>query len=136
MFIYKYNNFTKKYYKYKINKNININDPMFDNNLHNNNINPIIYHKTTCAYCNTCFASRNKLYYHLAFMDINIVNNCNMELDNYDSDIGSYGYEMNLKKKYKKLKKTRIWLKKQKLKKLKKYQINAITELFLNKLNL
>lgn len=143
MFISRFNDFTKKYYKYKKNE-INVNyeyDPMFDDSLHNNNIilnidNNYNYNKT-CAYCNKCFISRNRLFHHLAFMNINIINNYQIDIDNDDIDFIS---EMKIKKKNKKKKMMKIWLRKQKIKKIKmlhtKYQINAITNLFENKFNL
>lgn len=72
MFVYKYNNFEKKYYKYDTD-NIDIFSPMFDEELHQNELTPYNLHRTICQYCNTEFSSRNKLFYHLKFMNIDTV---------------------------------------------------------------
>lgn len=71
MYLIKYNPFSKKYYKYDTDE-YDIFSPMFDAALHNNEMTPMCLSKTTCMYCNTEFASRNKLFYHLGFMGIDV----------------------------------------------------------------
>lgn len=142
MFIYKYNCHTNKYYKYD-NDDIDLFSPMFDDTLHNNNITYITLDRNICMYCNTCFSSRNKLFHHLSYMNINTNKvNTNME-DGYDSDKGDYGYEL-VKKKIKKIKrivkKRNYWYIKKNIKKhnrlIKKKNINDITNMLNNKLNI
>lgn len=71
MNVYRYNQYTGKHYKYNIDL-VDTGHPMFDDSLHNNDITPDVVDSYTCAYCNTCFESRSKLFYHLGFMNINI----------------------------------------------------------------
>lgn len=73
MIISSYNKFTKKYYEYDT-EDVDESGPMFNKELHNNDITVQwnYPHKTTCAYCNTCFESRNKLFNHLGYMGIDI----------------------------------------------------------------
>jgi hypothetical protein len=152
MFIYKFNCFTKKYYKYDKEK-IDLFSPMFDEKLHDdnlihikldNNSIPVKLDKHICMYCNTQFDSRNKLYHHLGFMNINTTNTTNINslmiinndheniADNdYESDMGEYGYELK-KKKNKKQGKKKYCLIKKKIKKEK--NINNIISMFNAKL--
>ena len=110
MFLYKFNWFTKKYYKYDTDE-IDIFSPMFDEQIHNNDATPIRLDRKVCMYCNTCFVSRNKLFHHLSYMNINTrplsdSNSMNMNDEGYQSDKGEYGYEMSsLTKKLNKIKK-------------------------------
>lgn len=48
------------------------NTDMFDELIHDTNQVPEIESPYICAYCNTGFVSRNKLFYHLGFMGIDI----------------------------------------------------------------
>jgi len=69
MFVYKFNQFSNKFYKYDTDY-VDIFSPMFDEDLHQNDLTPCNFHRTICQYCNTDFESRNKLFYHLKFMNI------------------------------------------------------------------
>lgn len=71
MFIYHTNSHTGITYKYDHDE-YDIFTPMFDRTLHDDNIDidPQWYYPKTCAYCDTTFPSRNKLFYHLGFMNI------------------------------------------------------------------
>ena len=69
--IYKLNKYTGKYYKYSINE-YNMYSDMFNEFLHNNDIEPDIVDNHTCGYCKTSFNSRNQLFHHLGFMNIDI----------------------------------------------------------------
>jgi hypothetical protein len=86
--------------------------PMFDENIHNNDIEINFYKRSkVCSYCGTIFPSRNKMFYHLGFHNINtanITNNANIAKNNtepmYDEDIelGDYGFIEQTKHKKKK----------------------------------
>jgi hypothetical protein len=69
--IYKFNKYTGKYYKYSISE-YNTYADMFNEFLHNNDIEPGFIDNHTCGYCKTSFNSRNQLFYHLGFMNIDI----------------------------------------------------------------
>jgi hypothetical protein len=143
MFIYKYNSYTKKYYKYDTD-DVDLFSPMFDESIHDNDIVVTNIHpENVCVYCNTGFTSRNKLFHHLAYMNINTKNNDDMNdnmNDDYESDKGDYGYEiMKIKKKnIKRRKQQHYWIKKKQLKKqkrsIKKNNIDDITNMLNNKL--
>jgi hypothetical protein len=141
MFIYKYNSFTKQYYKYEAD-DVNLFSPMFDNDIHDNNTTYISLHRNICMYCNTCFASRNKLFHHLSYMNINTKHSDEDTMDDgYQSDKGDYGYELVIKNKKKSIiKKRNYWLVKKQIKKkkriIKKKTINDITNMLSNKLNI
>ena len=140
MIVYKKNSFTNKYYKYDLD-DYDYFGPMFDESLHNNNITPK-YDKydTTCAYCGTSFCSRNQLFYHLGFMNIDIKKR-NMVYDKGDDDmeLGDYGYIIeDLDEKPTKRSKTiyRIRMKtkyvKKKRKNVKKTKFDLISEMLNN----
>lgn len=44
----------------------------FDVKLHDNTATPIIFHSQQCMYCKAIFPSRNRLFQHLGFMNIDI----------------------------------------------------------------
>lgn len=72
MHILKYNKYTHRYYSYNT-EDIDLSAPMFDEKLHNNDIDfERPFHRNMCQYCGTKFNSRNELFYHLGFMNINI----------------------------------------------------------------
>ena len=71
MHVFKYNEYTKKYYKYDADE-VDLCDPMFDHDLHNNRLTPMTMHPKICMYCNKVFSSRNQLFYHLGYMNIDI----------------------------------------------------------------
>jgi hypothetical protein len=58
----------------------NINDYTFNKAVHNNDHYPLIVDPYICGYCETCFESRNKLFYHLGFMGINIQTSTKFEM--------------------------------------------------------
>lgn len=147
MFLYKFDWFTKKYYKYDTD-DVDLFSPMFDDKLHDNDITPSNLSKRICMYCNTCFSSRNKLFHHLSYMNINTKPyNDNMDEDKndeYQSDKGEYGYEMKRIKTLKKIdklqKKRRYWLikknKKRQKRNIKKKNMSNIINLLTEKLNI
>lgn len=69
MYLIKTNPWNHKDYIYDITQE-NINSDMFNANLHDNNAFPQVVDPYVCGYCNTRFCSRNRLFYHLAFMGI------------------------------------------------------------------
>jgi len=132
MFLYKFNWHNKKYYKYDTD-DVDLFSPMFDDNLHDNNVTHLNLSKRVCMYCNTCFPSRNKLFYHLSYMNINTKpyddneSSTNMDedrKDGYQSDKGEYGYEIKRIKSLNKIrrlhKKRRYWLIKKNVKRQKR----------------
>ena len=48
----------------------NENNPVWSASIHDNSRTPDIYEKNTCGYCNWRFRSREELFHHLAFMNI------------------------------------------------------------------
>jgi hypothetical protein len=76
--------------------------PMFDETIHNNNIEISFYKKSkVCSYCGTVFPSRNKMFYHLGFHNINIAKNNTTPMYDEDIELGDYGFieQTNHKKK-------------------------------------
>ncbi len=72
MYVIRYNNYTNRYYSYDTEK-YDMSTPMFDKDLHNNDVDferPLS--KLKCQYCGTYFDSRDDLFYHLGFMNIDI----------------------------------------------------------------
>lgn len=98
MFVYRYNEYTKKYYKYD-SDDVDLFDPMFDEDLHDNNLTS--KHNTKCLYCNTEFHSRNQLYHHLGYMNIDIRKDQEAEKDEYDIELGDFGIEPTTKRRKK-----------------------------------
>lgn len=93
MFLYKFNEHTGKYYKYDTD-DVNIFTPMFDESLHDNSWKPTIFCKRICMYCYHVFPSRNQLFHHLGFMNIDITTKNDTPVENgYDIDMGDYGLE-------------------------------------------
>ena len=83
MFLIRLNDFTGKYYKYDTD-DYDMFTPMFDDGLHVDTGEEIVcsYKSKVCAYCQTEFPSRNKLFYHLGYHNIDIrTKRCNMECD-------------------------------------------------------
>jgi len=56
----------------------------YNQRLHNNDQLPQVVDPYVCGYCQTRFCSRNKLFYHLNFMNINTLD-YNKDID-YDAD--------------------------------------------------
>lgn len=103
MYIYRFNFFNGRYYCYDSNKHDIVNDPLFDFELHDNSITPNMSDRLTCGYCNTRFMTRTQLFYHLGFMNIDIISihtNKPMETEevattitqSYDPDAGEFGF--------------------------------------------
>lgn len=69
MYLIKKNPWNFKEYIYDINLE-DIQFDRFNQNLHDNNTLPQVIDPYVCGYCNTRFCSRNRLFYHLAFMGI------------------------------------------------------------------
>lgn len=99
MFIYKFNNFTGKYYKYDLD-DFDFFSPMFNESVHNNDIKPL-YDKTStkCGYCEHIFDSRNQLFYHLGYHNINIRFDKMDDKMEEDIELGDFGCMPNLQKK-------------------------------------
>lgn len=64
-----YNHYTGKFYEY------NTPDEDVDFDVHNNDITPMNLPKNTCAYCLLYFESRNALFQHLGYYNIDIRKN-------------------------------------------------------------
>lgn len=71
MFVYKRNHHIEKNFRYD-SDDVDLFSPMFDESLHNNSIGFACLHPKMCMYCHTLFPSRNKLFHHLGFMNIDI----------------------------------------------------------------
>jgi hypothetical protein len=71
MYVYKYNKYTKKYYKYQLDE-YDAHEPKFNENIHVNHVDPYDLPRQQCAYCGYVFDSRNKLFNHLGFLGIDI----------------------------------------------------------------
>ncbi len=72
MHVLKYNKYTHRYYSYDL-EDVDTSSDMFNIDLHDNDIDferPLPRKK--CMYCHTIFKSRNELFYHLGFMNIDI----------------------------------------------------------------
>lgn len=67
--IFNYNPFMCKYFSKTI-SNDDLLTPEFNVNLHQNQFRPHITSRNQCGYCFTMFESRNKLFHHLNFMNI------------------------------------------------------------------
>lgn len=79
--------------------------PMFDETLHDNDVEVSYYkNRKCCAYCGTIFPSRNKLFYHLGFQNINI-NKSISYTHCEDIELGDYGFTDKRLPNYKKHKK-------------------------------
>ena len=95
--------------------------PMFDESLHNNEITPSYISKSKmCGYCGHCFHSRNQLFYHLGYHNIDIGTGMDHQMKE-DDELGDYGWMPNLIKK-KKRNKNRKWRLKSSLNKKRKYK--------------
>lgn len=72
MLIERINIYNNKVYSYDSEK-YDFNTEMFNDEIHDNSIEPEFYRNSkTCSYCGTTFTSRNKLFYHLGFHNIDI----------------------------------------------------------------
>jgi hypothetical protein len=91
---------------------------IFDTELHNNDITPMLQGRYSCGYCNFNFPSRNKLFQHLGFMDIDVRSSNVMSIDQ-DLDMDTLSYITKKIKKYS-LRKPRYCFKNMNLKKKKK----------------
>lgn len=85
MYLHRRNPFNGKYYRINIhneNKYMTYSPNTFNKAVHDNSITPMIVDPYVCAYCDTRFSSRNKLFYHLGYMGINIFNDRKIYFDN------------------------------------------------------
>lgn len=98
MFLFKFNPFTQQYYKYDTD-DVDIMNAMFDEQLHDNNITPVMYKKNICAYCHTCFSSRNSLFKHLGYMGIDIRKPGQIIKNHYDDKLGDEYYFLDCVKR-------------------------------------
>lgn len=96
MYLYRYNDYTKKYYKYDMDF-YDIMSPMFDETIHNETELGIIWesnNRNMCRFCGTVFNSRNQLFHHLGYMNIDIRKKGTTLMDivnEYDEQKGDYG---------------------------------------------
>ena len=108
MFLYKYNEYTKKYYKYDMDL-YDIMSPMFDETIHVPNDQGMMWgsnNRNICHFCGTVFDSRNQLFYHLGYMNIDI-RKPGIEIESsYDIEKGDFGMEPKPYKKRQKRKST------------------------------
>lgn len=121
MYLIKTNPWNHKDYIYDIHLE-KINSDMFNQNLHDNNALPQVIDPYVCGYCNTRFCSRNKLFYHLAFMGI----------DTRDSNIESLEPEIkdqvvkNRKRRQKFVKWTKKRVEKDMIRNIKRAKLNDL----------
>lgn len=113
MYVYKYNEFTKKYYYYDTDY-VDIMTEEFDENVHTHDIvleqSAIDENRKTCCFCNVTFPSRNKLFYHLGYMNIDIRKQSEVcqehsDDDGYETDMGDFGFFFRRNYRKKKLQK-------------------------------
>ena len=72
MYIHRYNQFSQRHYRYPL-EDVDLTSPMFDENIHDNDFDfPKPHSSNICMYCLCHFESRNKLFHHLGFMNIDI----------------------------------------------------------------
>ena len=92
MYIYKFNQFTGKHYKYDMDE-YDIFSPMFDEGLHANQevVAGAVRDSMTCLYCHTEFPSRNQLFYHLGYHNVDIRKAGDTEEYNCDDEMGDFG---------------------------------------------
>lgn len=109
-FVYKYNNFKGRYYKYLADE-FNASSPMFDESLHVNDVEPDIKYDNICSYCNCYFPSRNKLFHHLNFMGIDTrkssMRNGDVSMENdsgYNDEKGDFGMELEKRRRHRRRK--------------------------------
>ena len=124
MILSNYNTFTKKYYEYDTDE-VDESSLMFNKDLHNNDI--VIQwnypHKNKCAYCNTTFQSRNKLFNHLGYMGIDIrTHGMDTEMDTDDIVYKQYCHEKKKKRNNKYWQRKYTWNSTWKYKKQNKIQ--------------
>lgn len=92
MIVYNFNSFNGRYYCYDADK-YDVGCEMFDWNLHDNAKTPQIENQLLCGYCGVQFVSRNRLFYHLGFMNINtnkknLTHSTEFEMDENAGDHG------------------------------------------------
>lgn len=93
MNVYRFNQYTKRYYKYNI-SDYSADHPMFNCEIHNNDITPNTLHRQTCGYCMTTFSSRTQLFNHLGFMNIDIGGR--KGINQYHEEMGDFGIGGNI----------------------------------------
>ena len=104
MFLYKFNPFTKKYYKYDTDE-VDMFAPMFEETLHSPGKVEDMEQETSmferrgsvCLLCNTDFESRNALFKHLGYMGIDIrtwsEKRGAWSMGEWNEDMGEFGLE-------------------------------------------
>jgi hypothetical protein len=102
MQVYRFNDYTQTYFKYNIFE-YDEKAHMFDESLHNNDFTPGYFHPRICIYCGAEFDSRNQLFKHLGFMNIDIRKSNGIGLSLYDAEMGDFGMSLDIPK----LKRTR-----------------------------
>jgi hypothetical protein len=105
--MYKYNAFTRSYYMYDSDEH-DICSEMFDESLHDNESEPPFVGRLTCGYCQTRFLTRNRLFHHLGYMNIDIRKNKTDDVmvveDTYNEEMGDFGFTMHMTHKDKRRK--------------------------------
>jgi len=130
MYLIKTNPWNHKDYIYDINQE-NINSDMFNQNLHDNNALPQVIDPYVCGYCNTRFCSRNRLFYHLAFMGIDTRDSSKIEEEPEIKD----QVVKNRKRRQKFTKWTQKRLEKDNLREIKRTKLNDL-EMTIKRLSL
>ena len=96
MFVYKFNKYTGKYYKYDTD-DVDLFSPMFDEQLHPQDDEFEADYKLDpsfgmmCAFCQTEFETRSQLFKHLGYMGLNIRRATEESYSKYDIEKGEYG---------------------------------------------
>ena len=96
MFLYKFNKYTGKYYRYDTD-DVDMFAPMFDEEIHPKDDNfqadytldPSL--GLMCAFCKTEFDTRSQLFKHLGFMGLNIKKAREESYKKYDQEKGDFG---------------------------------------------
>jgi siroheme synthase (precorrin-2 oxidase/ferrochelatase) len=130
MYLIKTNPWNHKDYIYDINQE-NINSDMFNQNLHDNNALPQVIDPYVCGYCNTRFCSRNRLFYHLAFMGIDTRDSSKIEEEPEIKD----QVVKNRKRRQKFTKWTQKRLEKENMREIKRTKLNDL-EMTIKRLSL
>lgn len=90
MYVYKFNDHTNRYYYYKYDEfSSYVKTPLLDDKLHDNTKDPVTLLSNVCCYCGCNFVSRNKLFNHLGFMNIDIKRSTG--ISEYNDEMGDFG---------------------------------------------
>lgn len=99
MILYKFNQFLNRYYWYDMNEG-DLNNPMYNETIHSNTMTPMLKERNVCGYCNARFGSRNQLFYHLNYHNIDTSRGSKRSptyhgMHREDPDLGDEGFGLS-----------------------------------------